>query len=333
MAGSSKNKIVALRILEILTRYSDESHELSAAKIIEYLAERYDLSVERKAVYRDIAALEECGYDIIKNGKGYFLGARPFESAEIRLLIDAMQSARFISGKKTEQMINKLGTLCSEYDFKLLKQQIFLDSRTKCSNEEIFYSIDAINKAISTAKRLTFKYLKYDEQRKAVPRYGGKIYEVNPYSLVWADDAYYLICNMDKYDTLAHYRVDRMTSAKVKDKKRRPVSDIKGFENGLDAAKYIKGRFTMFSGEEQKVQVKFHNSLRDVVYDRFGTDVTAHDEDDYMIATVNVLPSKGFYSWLFMLGDKAKILYPESAVAEFKKMLIEINGIYNYNYN
>ena len=166
MAESSKNKLVALRILEVLTKYSDESHELSASKIIEYLSEKYDLSVERKAVYRDIAALEECGYDIIKGGRGYFLGARPFESAELRLLIDAMQSARFISGKKTQQMIEKLGTLCSEYDFKLLKQQVFLDSRTKCENEEIFYSVDAINKAISTAKKLAFKYLTYDEKER-----------------------------------------------------------------------------------------------------------------------------------------------------------------------
>jgi predicted DNA-binding transcriptional regulator YafY len=331
MAGSSKNKIVALRILEVLTRYSDESHELNAAQIIGYLEDVYDLKVERKAVYRDIAALEECGYDIIKNGRGYFLGARPFESAEIRLLIDAVQSARFISGKKTQQMIQKLGTLCSEYDFKALKQQVFLDSRTKCANEEVFYSIDAINRAISGAKKLTFKYLKYDEKRKAVPRYGGKIYEVNPYSLVWADDAYYLICNMDKYDTLAHYRVDRMASAQIKDKKRRPVTDIPGFKEGLDAAKYIKGRFTMFSGEEKKVQIRFHNSLRDVVYDRFGTDVTAHDEGEYMVATVSVLPSPGFYSWLFMLGDKAKLLYPESVVSEYRKMLIEINEKYNYN--
>jgi predicted DNA-binding transcriptional regulator YafY len=331
MAGSSKNKIVALRILEILTRYSDDSHELNAAQIIDYLADAYDLSVERKAVYRDIAALEECGYDIIKNGRGYFLGARPFESAELRLLIDAVQSARFISGKKSEQMIKKLGTLCSEYEYKQLKQQVFLDSRTKGANEEVFYSIDAINKAISGAKKLTFKYLKYDEKRNAVPRYGGKIYEVNPYSLVWADDAYYLICNMDKYDTLAHYRVDRMVSAKVKDKKRRPVNDIEGFKDGLDAAKYIKGRFTMFSGQEQRVQVSFHNSLRDVVYDRFGTDVTAHDEGENMIATINVLPSKGFYSWLFMLGDKAKIVYPKEVAEDYRKMLIEISGLYNYN--
>ncbi len=331
MAESSKNKIVALRILEVLTKYSDDLHELSAAKIIEYLSDLYSLKVERKAVYRDIAALEECGYDIIKNGRGYFLGARPFESAEVRLLIDAMQSARFISNKKTQQMIEKMGTLCSEYDFKMLKQQVFLDSRTKCFNEEIFYSIDIINKAISNAKKLTFKYLKYDETRKAVPRFGGKIYEVNPYSLVWADDAYYLICNMDKYDTLAHYRVDRMMSAKIKDKKRRPVNEIHGFENGLDAAKYIKGRFTMFSGEEIKVQVSFHNSLRDVVYDRFGTDVTSHDEGENMITTFNVLPSKGFYSWLFMLGNKAKILYPEDVAQEYKKMLIEISQTYNYN--
>ena len=184
-----------------------------------------------------------------KKRQGIFPRRPSFESAEVRLLIDAMQSARFISNKKTQQMIEKLGTLCSGYDFKTLKDQVFLDSRTKCLNEEIFYSIDAINKAISNSKKLTFKYLKYDEKRKAVPRYGGKIYEVNPYSLVWADDAYYLICNMDKYDTLAHYRVDRMMSAKIKDKKRRPVNEIHGFENGLDAAKYIKGRFTMFSGK------------------------------------------------------------------------------------
>ena len=206
-----------------------------------------------------------------------------------------------------------------------------MDSRTKCKNEEVFYSIDAINKAISNAKKLTFKYLKYDDQRNAVPRYGGKIYEVNPYSLVWADDAYYLICNMDKFDNLAHFRVDRMMSVQLQDKKRRPVNEISGFENGLDAAKYIKGRFTMFSGEERKVQVKFHKSLRDVVYDRFGTEVTAHEEGEDIIVTINVLPSKGFYSWLFMLGDKAKILYPEEVAKEYQKMLIEISDIYTYN--
>ncbi len=331
MAQTSKNKLVALRILEILTKYSDEAHEISAAKIIEYLQDKYELKVERKAVYRDIAALEECGYDIIKNGRGYFLGARPFESAEIRMLIDAMQSARFISNNKTQQMIEKIGSLVSEYDFKSLKHQVFLDSRAKCKNEEIFYSIDAINKAITNAKKLNFKYLKYDSNKEAVPRYGGMVYKVNPYSLVWADDAYYLICNMDKFDNLAHFRVDRMMSAKVSDKKRRPVTDITGFEKGLDAAKYIKGRFTMFSGEEQKVQVSFHKSLRDVVYDRFGTDVTAHDDGDNIVVMVDVLPSKGFYSWLFMLGDKAKILYPDSVAQEYSKMLIEISKIYNYN--
>ena len=131
MAESSKNKIVALRILEILTLYSDENHELSAAKIIKYLNDLYDLKAERKAVYRDVAALEECGYDIIKNSRGYFLGARPFESAEIRLLIDAMQSARFISNKKTQQIIEKIGSLCSEYDFKTLKQQVFFGQQDK----------------------------------------------------------------------------------------------------------------------------------------------------------------------------------------------------------
>ena len=164
-----------------------------------------------------------------------------------------------------------------------------------------------------------------------MPRFGGKIYEVNPYALVWADDVYYLICNMDKYDTLAHYRIDRMASANVTDIKRRPVTDLPGFENGLDAAQYIKGRFTMFSGDEKRVQVKFHNALRDVVYDKFGTYVTAHDEGKYMVATIKVLPSIGFFSWLFMLGNQAEIVFPQDVIDAYKQRLIDISMQYNTN--
>jgi predicted DNA-binding transcriptional regulator YafY len=185
----------------------------------------------------------------------------------------------------------------------------------------------------STSNKLAFKYLKYDDTKTAVPRYGGMTYVVNPYALVWVDDVYYLIANMDKYDGLAHYRVDRMMSANVLENKRRPVTELLGFEDGLDAAEYIKGRFTMFSGDERRVQVKFHKSLRDVVYDRFGTSVTSYDEGDYMIVTINVLPSKGFFSWLFLLGDNAEILFPDDIKEQYRKMLIEIIDKYNYNDN
>jgi predicted DNA-binding transcriptional regulator YafY len=330
MASVSKNKIVAFKVLEILYKYSDENHPLSATQIIEKLKD-YNLLAERKAIYRDISALEECGYDIIREKKGFILGDREFETAEIRLLIDAVQSARFITNDKTHQLVSKLGSFCSTYDFYNLNRQVFIDSRTKCENEEIFYSIDAITRAISNSKKLSYKYLKYDESKKAVPRYGGMIYEVNPYAMVWVDDAYYLIANMDKYETLAHYRVDRIISCKIIDKKRRPVNELPGFENGLDAAEYIKGRFTMFSGKEKRVQVKFHNSLRDVVYDRLGSDVTSHDEGDYMIVTFKALTSQGFFAWLFSLGNKAEILFPKETINEYSKMLIEIMSNYNYN--
>lgn len=328
MAFTSKNKIVSLRILEILSKYSDEKHPISATKIIDYLSE-YDLEVERKSIYRNIAALEQSGYDIIHDSKGYFLGSRAFECAEIRLLIDAIQSARFISTRKTRHLINKLGTLCSKYEFDFLKKQVFVDSRTKGKNEEIFYSIDSINKAILDKKKLSFKYLKYDENKESVPRYGGMIYKVNPYNMVWVDDVYYLIANMDKYDGLAHYRLDRMMSVKVMDKKRRSVTTISGFEKGLDAAEYVKGRFTMFSGDEIRVQVRFDNSLRDVVYDRLGTEVTATEEGNSLVATFKVLPSKGFFSWLFLLGEKAEIVFPKEIKEQYSKMLKEILDKYN----
>ncbi len=331
MEAGLKTKIIILRVLEILYKYSDEMHPISAVKIIKHL-KKYDLTVERKAIYRDITALEECGYDIIRNQKGFFLAARQFENAEVRLLLDAMQSARFITVKKTHKLIEKLGSLCSIYEFAGFKKQIFVDSRIKCENEEVFYSIDAIGMAISGGMKLTFKYLKYDEARKTVPRYGGMKYEVNPYLMVWADDAYYLIANMDKYDGLAHYRVDRIIKAEVTNIKRRPVTELLGFENGIDAAEYIKGRFTMFSGSEVKVKVKFHKSLRDVVFDRLGINITMHDEDDYMIATFKVLPSKGFFSWLFLLGDKAEILYPEDIKKQYIEILNEILNKYNYNF-
>ena len=311
MAGRDQGKYVVLRTLDILRTYTDEEHSLNAAGINEHL-KKDDLDVERKTIYRNIEALQKAGYDIFRSGSGFALGARDFEVPEVRLLMDAVQSANFITVGKTKQLIKKLGHLISHHQFKELKKQVFIDYRQKCENESVYYSIDAIMEGIKQNKKIAFKYLEYDDDRNVVPRHEGRVYEVSPYALVWVNDSYYLIGNMDKYDNVSHFRVDRLHTTFTMEDKRRPIESIPGFEEGWDAARYIKGRFAMFSGDEVRVQLRFHKSLRTVVYDKFTTEVTAMDEGDTMLVTTTILADNAFYAWMFMLGDRAEIVSPDS---------------------
>ncbi len=311
MAGRDEGKHVILRMIDILKDYSDEEHSLNATAINKHL-EKDGLNVERKTIYRNIAAMERAGYDILRQKGGFALGNRQFEVPEVRLLMDAVQSANFITRGKTRQLIAKLGKLLSNYQFKELKKQVFIDYRQKCNNESVYYSIDAIMEGINRSKKIAFQYLEYDDERKPVPRYEGRIYEISPYALVWVNDYYYFIGNMDKYDNVSHFRVDRLHTTYVMDEPRRAIETIPGFEEGLDASHYIKGRFAMFSGDEVRVQLRFHKSLRSVVYDKFTTEVTAMDEGEAMLVTTTVLADNAFFAWMFMLGDRAEIVSPDS---------------------
>lgn len=325
MPIKDSSKRITINILDILKKHSDEDYALTASDIIDRLSLR-GIEAERKTVYRNLYALEECGYDICHTNKGAFLGEREFEMPEIRLLIDAVQSAYFITGKKTRQLVDKLGGLCSTHQFKKLKKQIFIDFRTKCTNEEIYYAIDAIDKGINNNKVISFQYLHYNENRKLVPRYEGMRYMVNPYALVWVNNMYYLLANMEKYDNITHFRVDRMRAPEITCIERRPCRELPGFESGLDPAEYIRGRFAMFSGPETRVQLRFASQYKDIMYDRFGTDSMIIKEKDSMMITTKVLTDDAFYSWIFMLGDKVEIVSPENVRKQMAQM---IKNIYN----
>jgi len=328
MPASDAVKKITLCILDILKKYSDEDHPLTSTGIIEKLRQS-GIEIERKTVYRNLTVLEECGYSICRTGKGVFLEEREFELPEVRLLMDAVQSAYFITGKKTRQLLDKLGSLCSEHEFKALKKQIFIDYRPKCTNEEIYYSIDIINRAIIENMQITFQYLQYDANKNLIPRYDGKIYQVSPYALVWVNNMYYLLANMDKYDNLSHFRVDRIKSASSSQIKRRPVNEIEGMGRGFDPAEYIRGRFAMFSGPETRIQLKFNSELKDIIFERFGTDALVSSDANGMTVTANVLVDNAFYSWVFMLGDRVEIVSPDHIRQEMANKAKEIYNKYH----
>ncbi len=315
MAGSNQSKLKLLYLSKILYEHSDEENPLSINEIISKL-NKYGINAERKSVYSDLNLLEDFGIDICRvQGKnyGYFIGSREFEVPELRLLIDAIQSAKFITPKKSKELIKKIEGLTSKNNSKKLETQIFMNDRIKYDNEEIFYSVDRIHNAIEENKMVSFKYYKYDLNKNREFRNGGMEYLVNPYALTWFDDNYYLVGNYHKYDNISHYRIDRICSVNVLDKLRRSFTELVDYKNYFNTADYSKKIYNMFSGELQKIEVKFENYLIDAVIDRFGIDVSLlkEDEESFIVHTEAVI-SDGLVSWLLIFGDSVEVIAPKS---------------------
>lgn len=329
MAKKPNQKLKLLVLKDILMKYSDESHGLTTSEIIERLS-AYDISAERKSIYDDLHLLESYGLDI-NNTKDkttrYYIGSRDFELPELKLLVDAVQSSKFITEKKSRDLIKKVGSLASTYDSGKLQRQVFVSNRVKNPNEKIYYAVDAIHEAISLQKQITFCYYEWvlsaDKNEKIVKRarHDGKVYKVSPFSLAWDDENYYLIAFESESQSIRHYRVDKMDKVKVTDD-RLEGKDV--FKN-LDMASYSKSVFGMFGGELTDIKVRVDNSLVGVVADRFGKDVfVTKDGENHFIFTAKVVLSPQFYGWIFALGKGAKLVFPQSAVEEFKGYLQDV---------
>lgn len=333
MAKGPNQKLKLLVLKDILMKYSDEDHGLSTNEIIEKLG-AYGISAERKSIYDDLRLLSSYGCDICSDRSKttrYYIGNRDFELPELKLLVDAVQSSKFITEKKSRDLIKKVGALASSYDASKLQRQVFVSNRVKNPNEKIYYAVDTIHEAISEKKQITFCYYEWvlsgEGSEKIVKRarHGGSIYKVSPFSLAWDDENYYLIAFDSGSQNIRHYRVDKMDKVKLTNEKREGKEAFKGF----DMASYSKSVFGMFGGEMADVKVSVKNNLVGVVADRFGKDVfvTADGEDRFLFSAKVVL-SPQFYGWLFALGSDAKIISPQSAVEEYRAYLDNARAVY-----
>ena len=324
MSKSDNQKLKIFYILDYLQRNSHEEKPVRASDIIAML-KQHDISCDRKTVYSDVAALQEYGVDIVsisgKNG-GYYIASRNFELPELKLLIDAVQSSRYLTEKKSRELIEKLLTQCNEQDARLMKRNVLVSGRVKSMNETIYYNVDAIQNAISENKQITFSYFDWDLGGKR--KFRDKSYVASPYGLCQDNENCYLLALSERYG-ITSYRVDRMMNIDLLDTKRVPCPEL----TGAALNEHANRLFQMYSGDEIDVKMRFHRSLVNVVVDRFGKDaMLIPDGDEHFNFTVKVAVSPMFLSWVMGFGSKAKILYPQSVIDELCKLCKEAMSQY-----
>ena len=308
MPKSDNQKLKLLYIRDYLERNSDERHPVGAQELIDMLA-RQGITAERKSIYSDIKALQDFGIDILnRRGKdgGYYIGSRNFELPELKLLIDAVQSSRFLTEKKSRELIKKLCQQCNRYDESLMHRDVVIDRRVKSMNETIYYNVDAIQEAISKGVQITFRY--FDWNIDGTRRYRDRDYLASPYGLCQDNENCYLLAHSPRHG-VTHYRVDRMTDIALTEEKRVPCPEL----TGPRLVEHANQLFQMYSGDRASVKLRFHRSLTNVVIDRFGHDIMLiPDGEDHFTFLVDVAVSPMFLSWVIGFGDKAKIVYPQS---------------------
>jgi len=318
-------KAKLLYLAKILIEETDELHPLSTSEIQKKL-EKCGFSVERKALYDDLQTLEDFGMDVQKlkaRTNLYFVGVNNFELPELKLLVDSVQSSKFITEKKSEELIRKLEKLTSRYNASLLQRQVFVSGRVKTSNEQIYYNVDAIHEAISKNRKICFKYFEWTVDKKQEFKRNGEEYVQSPVGLSLVDNNYYLIAYSSKYDKIIHFRVDKMSGIRVSEEMAEKP------DGKFDIAEYTNKTFNMFGGKSERIEVLVHNSLIGVIVDRFGKEVsTIKADDEHFIAVLSVNASPQFYGWLLSLGDKIKVISPQRVVDEVKNYTKTIFDMY-----
>ena len=318
-------KLKLMYLAKILMEKTDEEHFLTVPQMIEELA-RFDISAERKSIYDDLECLRLFGLDICSvktKTTNYYIGSRDFELPELKLLVDSVQSSKFLTSKKSMELISKIEKLASREDAKKLHRQVFVTNRVKTLNEQIYYNVDKIHDAIAENRQITFRYFNLDLDKKKVYRKEGELYTESPVALTWDDENYYMITYKAKYGHFVHYRVDKMEGISILEEPRNLSQE------DFDLSSYSKTMFQMFGGEETEVSIRFHNALVGVVFDRFGTDIPVVKEDEeHFVCRVKVAVSPHFLAWLVGFGDKAKILSPQRVVEEFRQLVEDVRKNY-----
>ncbi len=311
MAKSFNQKLKLMYLMDKFMKDTDDEHGITIADMIAYL-EANDIRAERKSLYDDVETLRSYGMDIVmekKDKKAYYkLVSRNFELAELKLLVDSVQSAKFITSKKTEELIKKLESLSSKHQAVELQRQVYVLNRVKNPNEKIYLYVDMLHHAIHNDHKVAFKYTSWNLKKQLVPKHDGKVYRISPWALTWDDENYYLIGFDEEENKIKHFRVDKMLSLEELTEGRLGKDEFSGF----DLATYSKKVFGMYGGEEQTVKLRVHNNLVGVIIDRFGTDINIIPDKDKEHFTVNVevASSNQFLGWIIGLGDGVEIISP-----------------------
>jgi len=320
MPKSDNQKLKILYILDYLQKNSHEDKPVKTGELIAMLDRQHNISCDRKTIYSDIAALQDYGVDIVsipgRNG-GYYIASRNFELPELKLLIDAVQSSRYLTEKKSRELIEKLCNQCNEQDARLMKRTVLVSGRVKSMNETIYYNVDAIQEAITQNKQIAFRYFDWDFGGKR--RYREKEYLASPYGLCQDNENCYLLAHSLRHG-ITSYRVDRMSEIHLIDQDRTPCPEL----TGKALHEYANRLFQMFYGDEVDVKLRFHKELLNVVIDRFGRNtMLIPDGEDHFNFTVKVAVSPMFLSWVIGFGSKAKIIYPQSVAEQCKALCLE----------
>ena len=323
MAAGRAN-LKTLYLIEIFNERTDENHALNAAQIIEILKKEYGITVNRQTIYAEIEKLLAADMDIVKQeGKlgGYYLASRQFELPELKLMVDAVQSSRFITKKKSEELIRKLESLCSSEEAKQLSSQVVVYDRPKTVNETIYYNVDMLHSAIYHNRQITFQYVDWTVRKEMEYRHGGAFYVVSPLHLVWDDENYYLIAYDEKAGKIKHYRVDKMRSMSLLDAER----SAQAAKQQVDLATFEKKTFSMFGGRDAQVRLVCKNRLAGILLDRFGPEIRMLPRDEeHFSAVVTVTVSRQFFGWVTAIGEDMLIEGPEEIRAEYREYVEKI---------
>ncbi len=332
MAPRSEQKLKLLYIIDILRHSTDEDHPISAPEICKKLAAN-GITAERKAIYGDIETLIDFGYDIIKTRvpkAGYFLASREFEVPEIYLLSDAVRTARFISAKKTRELVSKLDGMLSDHQAKKRNKGIYIDSMGKCTNEEIYYNIDAINRAIENRHKIILKYGVRELGPNREIETVLKQRKISPYAMTWQDDHYYLIGNYEKYDNLIHMRIDRMRSVTETDESIRHFSEVCDYTDVFDVADYTKKLFSMFGGDAQEIELRCNKRILEQLTDRFGENIFIRNvSDTHFEFSAKAVVSGALVTWIMNYGDDIEVKSPQILRDMITDRAQQILQIYN----
>lgn len=318
MSRGTNQKFKLSYLCKIMLEKTDDEHSLTMPQIMAEL-ERYDVTAERKSIYQDFQDMEKLGIEILKEQIGretyYHVGAREFELAEVKLLIDAIQSSKFITQTKSRELITKIKKFVSEHQASQLQRQVYINDRVKNMNESVYYNVDDIYSAINENKKIRFKYYKWSIEKKLVPRHNGQWFVASPWALTWDDENYYMVAFDDWDHQIKHYRVDKMMQISVEDQMREGKEVFRDF----DMAAYSKATFGMYSGKKTKVHIQFPNHMCGVFIDRFGKEISFRKvDDDHSTLAVDVAVSPQFFGWIFSLGSGVKVTGPDEVVEQMR---------------
>ena len=326
MARNENSKQKLVRLIEILMRYTDEYHGLTMPEIINKLSE-YGIQAERKSIYSDFLVLERIGIPVLKNKlrqTEYYIAPIFFELAELKMLVDAVQSSKFITAKKSREIISRLENFTSVHRSRELSRQVYVEDRIKTENSESMDTVDTVHTAINDDKKLTFHYFQYDCEKKKRLRRDGELYKVSPLALIWSEENYYLIAYEERDGKIKHFRIDKMIDLSVADERR----DHNDVSEKFSPSDYSRKIFGMYGGREELVTFECREKLAGVMIDRFGNEPIFHKTEFGFKFTLRVIVSPTFFAWLLGFGDEVKILFPQSVRDELTEILKKTMALY-----